>query len=147
MLGQATDPHIDPANVPGWENDVNFNRTHMYAASLGGSNTIPENFVAVHRHANFPVMYHYEGQAAKGVGTHGAIDYRTTAVYSYSGHGPMRPEDLRPIGITIHATSPDGKFQFVPYTGKDHARRQILHYDDNGRLNAVTVLNVPKCIP
>jgi hypothetical protein len=55
------------------------------------------------------------------------------------------PEHLRPIGMTIHATSPDGAFQFIPYTVGNHANQQILHYDENGRLNAITVLNVPKC--
>ena len=102
--------------------------------------------MALHSFANHPVMYHYEGQAADGVRAHGVINYESTAVYSYYGEGPMRPEDLRPIGITIKATSPDGKFQFTPYSNNDPHLRQILHYDDDGKLNAVTILNVPECI-
>ncbi|MEU2354890.1 DUF6531 domain-containing protein [Streptomyces misionensis] len=149
MLGQNTDPHIDADDVPGWDNSLNFNRTHLLAASLGGSNEKPENFVAMFRHANYPVMYHYEGQVAKHIRKNrgSAVDYEVNPVYRYTGHGPMRPEDLRPIGMTIRATSPDGKFQFSPYTGSEHAHRQILHYDANGRLNAVTILNVDKCLP
>jgi len=55
-------------NGPGPADDqARYNRTHLLAASLGGSNTIPENFVTAHRYANHPVMYHYEGQVARAV--------------------------------------------------------------------------------
>jgi hypothetical protein len=146
MLGQSTDPHIRNSALPGWQNGMKFNRTHLLAASLGGSNKIPQNFVAMHRWANHPIMYHYEGEAADGVGVHGAIDYEVTAHYHRVLPETLRPEDLRPIGITIRATSPDGKFQFTPYPQNDTAVRQILHYDENGKLNAVTILNVPECV-
>ncbi|MDI5969954.1 DUF6531 domain-containing protein [Streptomyces sp. SL13] len=145
MLGQSTDPHIRNGAVPGWQNGMKFNRTHLLAASLGGSNKIPQNFVAMHRWANHPIMYHYEGQAANGVGVHGSIDYEVTAHYHQVLPETLRPEDLRPIGMTVRATSPDGKFQFTPYPQSDTAVRQILHYDEHGNLNAVTILNVPGC--
>ena len=146
MLGQNTDPHISKWKIPGWDDAYKFNRTHLFAASLGGSNSKPENFVAMHKYANHPVMYHYEGQVADGVHAHGVMNFESTAVYNYYGEGPMRPEDLRPIGITVRATSPDGKFQFTPYSNNDPHLRQILHYDDDGKLNAVTILNVPECV-
>lgn len=144
MLGQTTDPQIGFNRMPGWDDQARYNRTHLLAASLGGSNTIPENFVTAHRYANHPVMYHYEGQVARAVGDHDYIDYKVTPVYRYNGQGPMRPEDLRPIGMMIEAHSPDGTFEFEPYNGKG-TRRQILLHGADGKLNRVFVLNIPKC--
>jgi hypothetical protein len=145
MLGQSTDPHINKNAIPGWDDAYKFNRTHLLAASLGGSNTMPENFVAAHKWANHPIMYPYEGQATKGVAKHGLINYTVTAHYHQVLPETLRPEDRRPIGMTIHATSPDGEFHFTPYAQDDQAERQILHYDEKGKLNAVTVLDVPRC--
>jgi hypothetical protein len=51
--------------MPGWDGQAAYNRTHLPAASLGGSNNMPENFVTAHRYANHPVVYPYESQAAR----------------------------------------------------------------------------------
>ncbi|MEE4540460.1 DUF6531 domain-containing protein [Streptomyces sp. V4-01] len=144
MLGQSTDPQIAFNRMPGWDGQASYNRTHLLAASLGGSNNMPENFVTAHRYANHPVMYHYESQVARAAGAHPHIDYSVTPVYRYSGIGPMRPEDLRPIGMMIEAHSPDGTFSFTPYNTRG-ADRQELHYGEDGNLDRVFVLNVPKC--
>lgn len=144
MLGQSTDPQIAFNRMPGWDGQAAYNRTHLLAASLGGSNNMPENFVTAHRYANHPVMYHYESQVARAAAAHPHIDYTVTPVYRYSGIGPMRPEDLRPIGMMIEAHSPDGTFSFTPYNTRG-ADRQELHHGADGSLNRVFVLNVPKC--
>ena len=131
MLGQKTGPKIDEDSLPGWDSSYEMNRGHLLAASLGGSNTIPENFVAMHRVTNSPIMSYYEDQIAKAVGKHGhVVTYTVTPVY-------RNEHDLRPVGVTIHATSPQG-FAFSPHSSDPKQRRA---WRKNPNVNTITILN------
>ncbi|SEN20814.1 DUF6531 domain-containing protein [Actinacidiphila rubida] len=131
MLGQKTGPKISEDSLPGWDGNYVMNRGHLLAASLGGSNTIPENFVAMHRVTNSPIMSYYEDQIAKAVGKNGhVVTYTVTPVY-------RNEHDLRPVGLTIHATSPQG-FAFSPHSSDPKQRRA---WRKNPNVNTITILN------
>lgn len=131
MLGQNTGPKINATDIPGWDTSHNLERGHLLAAQLGGSNTIPENFVALHEFSNSPVMRHYENQVKTAVRDHGHIvTYTVTPIY-------RNASDLRPVGISIHATSPQG-FKFSPYS-QDKKWRRL--WRKNPDLNTIHILN------
>ncbi|MBY8881772.1 DUF6531 domain-containing protein [Actinacidiphila acidipaludis] len=130
MLGQNTGPKIDKNAIPGWDNAHNLERGHLLAAQLGGSNTIPENFVALHEYSNSPVMRHYENQVAAAVRNGHVVTYTVTPIY-------RNASDLRPVGLTIHATSPQG-FHFSPHSPNKKERRA---WRKNPDINAITILN------
>ena len=131
MLGQKTGPKIDENSLPGWDSNYVMNRGHLLAASLGGSNTIPENFVAMHRVTNSPIMSYYEDQIAKAVGKNGHVVTYTVTPICRDAH------DLRPVGLTLHATSPQG-FAFSPHSS-DATKRRAWRKDPN--VNMITILN------
>jgi hypothetical protein len=147
MLGQKTYPRPKAQSLPGWDNKAVYNRTHLLAASLGGSNAMPENFVIAHKFANHPVMFHFEDQVISAVENGHIVTYTVTPIYRYSGMGPMRPEDLRPIGLTIEAHNPQG-FTFHGYHLDENLRdaeKVSWEKDPSGGFNKITILNVPKC--
>ncbi|MBV9022449.1 MAG: DNA/RNA non-specific endonuclease [Streptomycetaceae bacterium] len=131
MLGQNTGPKINKNSLSGWDANHDLERGHLLAAQLGGSNTIPENFVALHEFSNSPIMRHYENQVREAVGKKGHIvTYTVTPIY-------RNAEDLRPVGLTIHATSPQG-FAFSPHSSNTKQRRA---WRKNPDINTITILN------
>ncbi|MEV0807604.1 DNA/RNA non-specific endonuclease [Micromonospora sp. NPDC050200] len=74
------------------------NQTHLLAAMLGGSNTDPRNFVAMHRYANSPTMRSVEFQIRDAVKAGQQVDLRVTPIYQGTS--------ARPGGITMQAVGP-----------------------------------------
>ncbi|WP_405870259.1 DUF6531 domain-containing protein [Streptomyces sp. NBC_00005] len=136
MLGQRTGPQVDAGTIPGWKDGIGLRRTHLLAASLGGSNKDLANFMAVHRRANHPVMYHYERQVAMAVNDGHVVTYKVTPLY----HSPT---DTRPHSIAIEATSDKG-FAFSPYHS-DEASRHAMAADPSKRTNRIVIPNTPDC--
>jgi len=113
--------------VPGWVSGKGYNRTHLLAAQLGGSNKDPRNFVTMYEHANSPVMRALENQIREAVDKKGEIiEYTVTPVYTTND-----PNDLIPLGLTIEARGNMG-FQFTPHGSKF------------GGVNEITILHRPK---
>ena len=118
MLGGKTDPRTDPA---GWESGKGYNRAHLLAAMIGGSNKDPRNFVTMHSYANSPVMRQIEMQVRNAARDGENIQYSVTPIYA---------DDTSkiPLGVTIEAYGDKG-FQFQPHGGT------------GDRANSVTILN------
>ncbi|MGW0086119.1 ricin-type beta-trefoil lectin domain protein [Streptomyces sp. NPDC003393] len=91
-IGGKTNPAVDPA---GWESGQGYNRAHLLAAMLGGSNKDPRNFVTMHSYANSPVMRGFELQVRNAVRDGEDVLYRATPIYS--GSDPL------PLGVTLSA--------------------------------------------
>ncbi|GAA2415957.1 hypothetical protein GCM10010420_52630 [Streptomyces glaucosporus] len=124
MTGGKTRPRV---RVPGWVSGQGYNRTHLLAAQLGGSNKDPRNFVTMYEHANSPVMRAIENQIREAVDKKGEIiEYTVTPIYATND-----PTDLIPLGLTIEARGNMG-FQFTPYGSAF------------GGVNEITILNRPK---
>jgi RHS repeat-associated protein len=130
MLGQNTGPKIKATSIPGWDTAHDLERGHLLAAQLGGSNTIPANFIALHQFSNSPVMRHYENQVAAAVRNGHVVTYTVTPIY-------RNASDLRPVGVSIHATSPQG-FQFSPHSENKKWRRE---WRKNPDLNTIHIVN------
>ncbi|MFJ7593408.1 putative T7SS-secreted protein [Streptomyces sp. NPDC097617] len=104
MMGKnPTDPHGDP---PGWQKDAHYNRAHLLAAQLGGSNYNPGNFVTMHAYANSPVMRHIENEVRKAVESGETIQYTVTPRYNGT--------DAIPTGVYIEAYGSNG-FKFTQH--------------------------------
>ncbi|MEU9181820.1 putative T7SS-secreted protein [Streptomyces sp. NPDC048550] len=104
MMGKnPTDPHGDP---PGWQKDQGYNRAHLLAAQLGGSNYNPANFVTMHAYANSPVMRHIENEVRAAVQSGETIQYSVTPRYNGT--------DKIPTGVYIEAYGSDG-FKFTQH--------------------------------
>ncbi|MFJ9901897.1 DUF6531 domain-containing protein [Streptomyces sp. NPDC101152] len=132
MLGQITGPQLAGSRIPGWQDGIGLERTHLLAASLGGSNKDVENFMAVHARANAPVMYFYERQVAKAVQDGHVVTYKVTPLYH-------KPTDTRPHSIAIEATSEKG-FKFTPYHA-DAKTRRALRKDPDKHTNRIVIPN------
>jgi hypothetical protein len=102
MIGGATGPKYDP---PGWVKGKGYNRAHLLAAVLGGSNKDPRNFVTMHQYANTPVMRDFELQIRDAVKSGEIVQYRVTP--HYDGNSVI------PKGVTLEAYGNKG-FQFKP---------------------------------
>lgn len=75
-------------------------------------------------------MRRYENQVAAAVRGGHAVTYTVTPIY-------RGPHDLRPVGLTIHATSPQG-FKFSPHSSKKTERRT---WRKNPDINTITILD------
>ncbi|MEU9402784.1 DUF6531 domain-containing protein [Streptomyces sp. NPDC048242] len=104
MLGGKTAPKIDPA---GWESDKGYNRAHLLAAMIGGSNKDRRNFVTMHSYANSPVMRQVELQVRNAARSGEIIQYSVRAIYA-DDHAKI------PLGVTIEAHGNNG-FQMRPH--------------------------------
>ncbi|MEV0598443.1 DUF6531 domain-containing protein [Streptomyces sp. NPDC050315] len=119
MLGGKTGPQVDPA---GWESGKGYNRAHLLAAMLGGSNKDARNFVTMHAYANSPVMRQVELQVRNAVRDGDEIiQYSVTPIYA-DAHAKI------PLGVTIEAHGNKG-FQMHP------------HGSTTGGTNSVTIWN------
>ncbi|GGK16304.1 hypothetical protein GCM10011583_55250 [Streptomyces camponoticapitis] len=58
-IGGTTNPSLNPV---GWVGGMGYNRSHLWGAQLGGSNSDRRNFVTMHQYANHPVMRRIENQ-------------------------------------------------------------------------------------
>ncbi|MFJ3492991.1 DNA/RNA non-specific endonuclease [Streptomyces sp. NPDC086091] len=103
-IGGTTDPSVDPA---GWVRGMDYNRSHLWGAQLGGSNTDPRNFVTMHRYANHPVMRRLENRVRRAVEREGqTVQYSVTPLYSpHVGMGPANPY---PRAVLIRANGTGG---------------------------------------
>jgi RHS repeat-associated protein len=104
MLGGKTNPQVDPA---GWQSGQGYNRAHLLAAMIGGSNRDPRNFVTMHSYANSPVMRQVELQVRNAVRDGETIEYSVTPIYA-DNHAKI------PLGVTIEAHGDKG-FQMYPH--------------------------------
>ncbi|UDM04805.1 DUF6531 domain-containing protein [Streptomyces longhuiensis] len=119
MLGGKTGPKVDPA---GWESGKGYNRAHLLAAMIGGSNKDPRNFVTMHSYANSPVMRQVELQVRNAVRDNDEIiQYSVKPIYA-DGNAKI------PLGVTIEAHGNKG-FTMHP------------HGSDSGGTNSVTIWN------
>ncbi|MGJ5891236.1 type IV secretion protein Rhs [Streptomyces sp. V2] len=119
MLGGKTNPSVDPA---GWASGQGYNRAHLLAAMIGGSNKDPRNFVTMHSYANSPVMRQVELQIRNAVkNDNEIIQYSVTPIYA-DHHAKI------PLGVTIEAHGSNG-FQMHP------------HGSDAGGTNIFTIWN------
>ncbi|GAA2339563.1 DNA/RNA non-specific endonuclease [Streptomyces kunmingensis] len=105
MLGGKTNPQHDPA---GWQSGKGYNRAHLLAAMIGGSNKDPRNFVTMHSYANSPVMRQVEMQVRNSVRDNDEIiQYSVTPIYA--------DDNAKiPLGVTIEAHGNKG-FQMHPH--------------------------------
>ncbi|MFF0837703.1 MULTISPECIES: DUF6531 domain-containing protein [unclassified Streptomyces] len=104
MLGGKTNPQVDPA---GWESGKGYNRAHLLAAMIGGSNKDRRNFVTMHSYANSPVMRQVELQVRNAVRDGEIIQYSVRAIYA--------DDNAKiPLGVTIEAHGNNG-FQMHPH--------------------------------
>ncbi|MCX5441309.1 DUF6531 domain-containing protein [Streptomyces sp. NBC_00063] len=104
MLGGKTGPQVDPA---GWESGKGYNRAHLLAAMIGGSNKDPRNFVTMHSYANSPVMRQVELQVRNAARDGEIIQYSVTPIYA--------DDNAKiPLGVTIEAHGNNG-FQMRPH--------------------------------
>uniref|UniRef100_A0AAU3I9R5 DNA/RNA non-specific endonuclease n=1 Tax=Streptomyces sp. NBC_01393 TaxID=2903851 RepID=A0AAU3I9R5_9ACTN len=105
MLGGKTKAQVDPA---GWEAGKGYNRAHLLAAMIGGSNKDARNFVTMHSYANSPVMRQIELQVRNAVRDTGeTIQYSVKPIYA-DEHAKI------PLGVTIEAHGNKG-FQMHPH--------------------------------
>ncbi|MFF4692187.1 DUF6531 domain-containing protein [Streptomyces sp. NPDC001307] len=104
MLGGKTGPQVDPA---GWESGKGYNRAHLLAAMIGGSNKDRRNFVTMHAYANSPVMRAVELQVRNAARDGEIIQYSVTPIYA-DEHAKI------PLGVTIEAHGSNG-FQMHPH--------------------------------
>ncbi|AWT44090.1 MULTISPECIES: RHS repeat-associated core domain-containing protein [Streptomyces] len=118
MLGGKTSPQVDPA---GWESGKGYNRAHLLAAMIGGSNKDPRNFVTMHSYANSPVMRQIELQIRNAVKDGEIILYSVIPIYADD-------KAKIPLGVTIEAYGSKG-FEMRP------------HGSDSGGTNSVTIWN------
>ncbi|MEV7131016.1 DUF6531 domain-containing protein [Streptomyces sp. NPDC093260] len=118
MLGGKTNPQVDPA---GWQSGQGYNRAHLLAAMIGGSNKDRRNFVTMHSYANSPVMRQVELQVRNAVRNGEIIQYSVRAIYA-DDHAKI------PLGVTIEAHGNNG-FQMHP------------HGSDGGGTNIFTIWN------
>ncbi|MFD9245769.1 DUF6531 domain-containing protein [Streptomyces sp. NPDC059556] len=121
MLGGKTNPGVDPA---GWVSGQGYNRTHLLAAQLGGSNKDPRNFITMHAYANSPVMRSVENQVKKAAKGGETIQYSVTPIYADNS-------SKIPLGVTIEAYGNNG-FTFTP------------RGSGGPGVNIVTIMNVAK---
>ncbi|WP_328793120.1 DNA/RNA non-specific endonuclease [Streptomyces sp. NBC_00273] len=77
-----------------------YNRAHLLAAQLGGSNWDPANFVTMHAYANSPVMRKIENQVRAAVEAGETIQYSVTPRYNGT--------DKIPTGVYIEAYGSNG---------------------------------------
>ncbi|MFF9157661.1 DNA/RNA non-specific endonuclease [Streptomyces sp. NPDC014846] len=99
-----TNPQIDPA---GWESGKGYNRAHLLAAMIGGSNKDRRNFVTMHSYANSPVMRQVELQVRNAVRNDEIIQYSVRAIYA--------DDNAKiPLGVIIEAHGNKG-FQMYPH--------------------------------
>ncbi|MFF7146393.1 DUF6531 domain-containing protein [Streptomyces nodosus] len=118
MLGGKTQPQVDPA---GWESGKGYNRAHLLAAMIGGSNKDLRNFVTMHSYANSPVMRQVELQVRNAARDDEIIQYSVTPIYA-DDHAKI------PLGVTIEAHGSKG-FQMHP------------HGSNGGGTNSLTIWN------
>jgi hypothetical protein len=102
-IGGSTDPKVDPV---GWVSGKGYNRAHLLAAMLGGSNKDPRNFVTMFRYANSPVMRSVEMAVRDAIKNGGeTVRYEVTPIYADVVVGPANPY---PLGVTIRAQGSGG---------------------------------------
>ncbi|KPC78362.1 DUF6531 domain-containing protein [Streptomyces sp. NRRL S-4] len=119
MLGGKTKAQVDPA---GWQSGMGYNRAHLLAAMIGGSNKDSRNFVTMHSYANSPIMRQVELQVRNAVRDDGeTIQYSVTPIYADNNA-------KIPLGVTIEAHGDNG-FQMHP------------HGSTEGGTNALTIWN------
>ncbi|MFF0074354.1 polymorphic toxin-type HINT domain-containing protein [Streptomyces sp. NPDC005494] len=103
-IGGTTNPSVDPA---GWVSGMGYNRSHLWGAQLGGSNSDRRNFVTLHQYANHPGMRRLENRVRRAVERNGeTVQYTVTPIYAqHIGEGPANPY---PLGVTIRANGSGG---------------------------------------
>ncbi|WP_399028802.1 DNA/RNA non-specific endonuclease [Streptomyces sp. 15-116A] len=93
-LGGTTNFSVDPA---GWVSAMGCNRSHLWGAQLGGSNSDPRNFVTLHQYANHPGTRRLENQVRRAVDRDGqTVQY--TLIPIYAQHSVLaRPTRIRSV--------------------------------------------------
>ena len=92
----SANPDVVPPGIP----SAGFERGHLIAAVLGGSNRDGRNFVSLERFTNSPVMRGYELQVRNTVRSCDVVDYTVLANFDYAVPQPLESLDLLAISET-----------------------------------------------